>query len=323
MLRQTFDGFPLASRGQIGDDMRHFTDLTDVTRDELAHILTEAARLKAARARREPQDTLARRQVALVFEKPSLRTRVSFEAAVNQLGGAALFLPAQEVGLGWRESLADFARTMGHYVDAMVLRVFKHTTVTGLAVASTIPIINGLSDVAHPCQAAADLLTIQEAFGPVKGRTVVFVGDGNNVARSLALGCGILGATFRLSSPSGFGFDADFMSQCRKIAPHGIWDDEPDPTKAVRDADVLYTDVWTSMGQEAERDHRLQTFAAYQLNAALLAKAPKHAKVLHCLPAHRGEEITDEVLDGPQSLAFEQAGNRLHAQKAILEWLLK
>jgi ornithine carbamoyltransferase len=297
--------------------------LSDLTRDELAHILTEATRLKAAQKRRAPIDTLARRQVALVFEKPSLRTRVSFEAAVTQLGGASLFLPAQEVGLGWRESLDDFARTMSHYVDAMVLRVFKHSTVTGLANAATIPIINGLSDAAHPCQAAADLLTVQEEFGAVKGQTVVFVGDGNNVARSLALGCGMLGAKFRLSSPHGYGFDADFINLCHKAVPQGAWEFEPDPAKAVRDADILYTDVWTSMGQEAERDHRLQTFAPYQLNAALLAKAPRHAKVLHCLPAHRGEEITDDVLDGPQCLAFEQAGNRLHAQKAILEWLLK
>ena len=307
----------------MGNDMRHFTDLTDLTRDELAHLLTEATRLKAAQKRREPIDTLARRQVALVFEKPSLRTRVSFESAVTQLGGASLFLPAQEVGLGWRETLDDFARTMSHYVDAMVLRVFKHCTVTALAKSATIPIINGLSDTAHPCQAAADLLTVQEAFGPVKGRTVVFIGDGNNVARSLALGCGMLGAKFRLSAPPGYGFDADFLNLCHRTAPQGIWESESDSAKAVRDADVLYTDVWTSMGQEAERDHRLQTFAPYQLNAALLAKAPKHAKVLHCLPAHRGEEITDDVLDGPQSLAFEQAGNRLHAQKALLEWLLK
>jgi len=303
--------------------MRHFTELTDVTRDELVHLVGEAARLKAARKRREPIDTLSRRRVALVFEKPSLRTRVSFEAAVAQLGGVSLFLPAQEVGLGWRESLDDFARTMSHYVDAMVLRVFKHETVTGLAKSATIPIINGLSDTSHPCQAAADLLTVHEAFGGVKGRTVVFIGDGNNVARSLALGCGMLGARFRLSSPPGYDFAADFLTLCRKTAPQGVWESEHDPVAAVKDADILYTDVWTSMGQEAERDHRLQTFAPYQLNAALLAKAPKHAKVLHCLPAHRGEEITCDVLDGPQSLAFEQAGNRLHAQKAILEWLLK
>jgi ornithine carbamoyltransferase len=303
--------------------MRHFTDLTDLTRDELAQLLREAARLKAAQKRREANDTMARRVVGLVFEKPSLRTRVSFEAAVAQMGGNSLFLPAQEVGLGWRESLEDFARTMNHYLDAMVLRVFKHTTVTSIAKVASIPIINGLSDAAHPCQAAADLLTVQECFGEVKGRTIVFIGDGNNVARSLALGCGMLGAKFRLSAPSGYGFEKSFTSTVRKHAPDAKLESETDPIKAVKDADILYTDVWTSMGQESEREERLKKFSPYQLNAELLSQAPKHVKVLHCLPAHRGEEITDEVMDGPQSVVFEQAGNRLHAQKAILELLLK
>jgi ornithine carbamoyltransferase len=302
--------------------MRHFLDLTDVTRDELLHLLKDAVRLKAAQRRGEPIATLARRVVALVFEKPSLRTRVSFESAVAQLGGTSLFLPASEVGLGWRESIADFGRTMSQYVDAVVLRVFHHSTVTTLAALDRCPIINGLSDAAHPCQAAADLLTVQEEFGEVKGRTIVFVGDGNNVARSLALGCAILGAKFRLSAPDGYGFDDAFAAQLRKQSAKAKVEQEADPLKAVRDADVVYTDVWTSMGQESERDHRLKTFAKYQVNAQLLAKAPKHAKVLHCLPAHRGEEITDDVLDGPQSVVFEQAGNRLHVQKAILQWLL-
>ncbi|MFL5342608.1 MAG: ornithine carbamoyltransferase [Gemmataceae bacterium] len=303
--------------------LRHFVDLTDVTGAELSRLVSEATRLKAAQKRREPIDTLARRQVALVFEKPSMRTRVSFESAVTQLGGSSMFLSAQEVGLGWRESVADFARTMSHYVDAIVLRVFKQTTVTDMAKYASIPVINGLCDQAHPCQAVADLLTIHEALGSLKGRTVVFVGDGNNVARSLSLGCGKLGVKFRLSSPPGYGFAAEFLALYKQQAPQGVLESVEDPKKAVRDADVIYTDVWTSMGQEAERDQRLKAFTPYQINAALLAKAPKHAKVMHCLPAHRGEEITDDALDGPQSLAFEQAGNRLHAQKAILEWLLK
>jgi len=303
--------------------MRHLLDLTDLTKDDLTHLLKEAARLKTAQKRREPITTLARRVVGLVFEKPSLRTRVSFEAAVIQLGGASLFLPANEVGLGWRESVEDFARIMSQYVDAMVLRVFKHETVTAMAKAASCPIVNGLSDVAHPCQAVADLLTIQEACGEIKGRTVVFVGDGNNVARSLAYGCGLLGAKFRLSAPTGYCFDDGFLAGFRKVGGKAKIDCDPDPAKAIRDADIIYTDVWTSMGQEAERNERLKTFAKYQINSALLAKAPKHAKVLHCLPAHRGEEITDEVLDGRQSLVFEQAGNRLHAQKAILEWLFE
>lgn len=303
--------------------MRHLTDLTDLTVDELTHLLREAARLKAAQARRELITTLQGRVVALVFEKPSLRTRVSFESAVMHLGGSSLFLPAQEVGLGWRESLADFTRTMNHYVDGLVLRVFQHSTVTSMIEVAKIPVINGLSDLAHPCQAMADLLTIQEAFGSIKGRIITFVGDGNNVARSLALGCAMLGATFRHSGPGGHGFDAEFLTTLRRHAPGATLESETDPHRAVRDADIIYTDVWTSMGQEAERDQRLKTFASYQLNADLLNKAPRHARVLHCLPAHRGEEITDEVMEGPQCMAFEQAGNRLHVQKALLEFLLK
>src|SRR5947209_2985465 len=231
--------------------MRHFTEITDVSRDELTQILDEAARLKAQPGR-EAQTPLARRLVALVFEKPSLRTRVSFEAAVVQLGGSSLFLSAQEVGLGWRESLADFARTMNHYVDAIVLRVFKHATVTGMCAAATVPIVNGLSDLAHPCQAAADLLTIRECCGEVKGRTVVFVGDGNNVARSLALGCVMLGAKFRLAAPAGHEFDKPFLAACKKYANGVQVEQEKDPVRAMRDADIVYTDVWTSMGQESE-----------------------------------------------------------------------
>jgi ornithine carbamoyltransferase len=303
--------------------MRHFIDLSSVTRGELLSLLEEAQRLKAAHERREPNTILASRLVGLVFEKPSLRTRVSFEAAVVQLGGSSLFLPAQEVGLGWRESIPDFTRAMNHYVDAMVLRVFKHSTLTAMAEHSTVPIINGLSDQAHPCQVAADLLTMQEIFGEVKNRTLAFVGDGNNVARSLALGCGTLGIRFRLSTPKGYGFDKSFRTEFQKHAPKGTLEIVDDPHKAVRDADIIYTDVWTSMGQESEREKRLRDFAAYQINAKLLAAAPKHARVLHCLPAHRGEEITDEVMDGERSAVFQQAGNRLHAQKAILAWLLK
>ncbi len=301
--------------------MRHFTDVTDLTPEELERLLEAAAQLKAARHRRVPSQTLAHRVVALIFEKPSLRTRVSFESAIIQMGGSSLFLSAQEVGFGWRESLADVTRTLNHYVDAVVLRVFQHETVLKMAQVATFPIINGLSDRAHPCQAAADLLTIREHFGEVRGRTVVFVGDGNNVARSLALGCALLGARFRLASPPGYGFEPAFVQRCQQLG--GILELQSDPVQAVADADIIYADVWTSMGQESERETRLKTFAPYQVNARLLAQAPPHARVLHCLPAHRGEEITDEVMDGPQVLVFEQAGNRLHVQKAILEFLLE
>jgi len=302
--------------------MRHFLDLLSVNRDELLSLLSEAQKLKASHLRGELNNCLDRRVVGLIFEKPSLRTRVSFEAAVVQLGGSSLFLPAQEVGLGWRESIPDFARTMNHYVDALVLRVFKHTTLSVMAQYSKMPIINGLSDAAHPCQTTADLLTMQELFGELKGRTVVFVGDGNNVARSLALGCGTMGIRFRLAAPKGYGFDDGFRTVFRKHAPKGTLESVIDPVKAVRDADIIYSDVWTSMGQEDEREKRLRDFVHFQINAKLLTAAPKQARVMHCLPAHRGEEITDEVVDGERSVVFQQAGNRLHAQKAILAWLL-
>jgi ornithine carbamoyltransferase len=301
--------------------MRHFINLLEAAHDDLSRLLRETARLKAAHLRRQDQPSLCRRVVALVFEKPSLRTRVSFESAVAQLGGTSLFLPAAEVGLGWRETHADFARTMSHYADAIVLRVFSHATVAKVAEYATCPVINGLSDLSHPCQALADLYTVQEAFGTLEGKTVAFVGDGNNVARSLAVGCGKMGMRFVLGCPPRYGFDDGFLRLIRKRVTT-MPEQTADPIAAVRNADVIYTDVWTSMGQEAEREERLREFAPYQVNAALLAAAPKHAKVLHCLPAHRGEEITDEVLDGDRCVAFEQAGNRLHAQKAVLEWLL-
>ena len=303
--------------------MKHFLNLIDRTATELDQLLTEAARLKAAQARREPTHSLSGRVVGLVFEKPSLRTRVSFESGVAQLGGTSLYLPGNDVGLGWRETLADFARTVSHYLDALVLRVYQHETLDKLAEYSSIPIINGLSDWSHPCQGLADLLTVRELFGSEKGRTVAFVGDGNNVARSLAVGCGKLGAKFVLACPAGYGFDDTFKAEYRAKVLPDLPPEVNDPLAAVNGADVIYTDVWTSMGQEAEREERLRRFEGFQVNDTLLAAAGSGVKVLHCLPAHRGEEITDDVMDGPACAAFQQAGNRLHAQKAVLEWLLK
>jgi ornithine carbamoyltransferase len=303
--------------------MKHFLNLIDLTREELGHLLAEAARLKVAHARGIPTRSLAGKVVGLIFEKPSLRTRVSFESGVAQLGGTGVYLPGNEVGLGWRETHADFGRTISHYLDALVLRVYRHDTLDQLARVSGIPIVNGLSDWSHPCQALADLLTIQELFGTVEGRTVAFVGDGNNVARSLAVGCGRLGARFVLACPKGYGFDDKFKADYRARVSPDFPSEVNDAAAAVRGADVIYTDVWTSMGQEAEREERLKRFESFQVNGTLLAKAAPDCKVLHCLPAHRGEEITDEVIDGPASFVFQQAGNRLHAQKAVLEWLLK
>jgi len=303
--------------------MRHFLNVIDLSKDELTLLLQQSARLKAARVRGLPTPSLMGKVVALVFEKPSLRTRASFEAGVAQLGGTSLFFPAAEIGLGVRETLADFSRTMSRYVDAMVFRVFKHSTLTGIAADATIPVINGLSDWSHPCQALADLMTIQEHLGGIEGKTVVFVGDGNNVARSLAVGCGMMGAKFVLACPKGYGFDAPFLEGFRAKVPMAHLVENHDPLKAVANADVIYTDVWTSMGQEAEREERLRRFTGFQVNATLLAKAPSHCKVLHCLPAHRGEEITDDAVDGLQSVVFDQAENRLHVQKAVMEWLIK
>ena len=252
---------------------------------------------------------------------------VSFQAATIaascQAVSASVFMNGHDVGLGARESVADVARTISQYVDAVVLRTFHHQTVVEFAEQAACPVINGLSDYYHPCQALADLLTMQEVFGQVAGRTLVFVGDGNNVARSMAVACGKLGVRFILAAPDGYHFDEPFMQTYRRALPKGELIQNGDPTHAVADADVIYTDVWTSMGQEAEREHRLRQFAGFQVNAALLAQAPVHARLMHCLPAHRGEEVTSDVLDGERSVVFQQAGNRMHAQKALLQWMLK
>jgi ornithine carbamoyltransferase len=302
--------------------MRHFLDLLDLTSDEIAHLLEETGRLKKAQQRGARKPTLLGRVLGLVFEKPSLRTRVSFQTAMAQLGGSSVFLSGTEAGLGSRESVPDFARVISQYVDAVVLRTFSHATVEAFAAHSACPVINGLSDYYHPCQALADLYTMQEVFKKVTGRTLVFVGDGNNVARSLAVCCGKLGVRFVLAAPTGYGFDKPFLNILRKRVSHAEILQNGEPKHAVSTADVIYTDVWTSMGQEKERPQRLRRFAPYQVNAALLAQAPPHARLMHCLPAHRDEEVTSEVLDGQRSIVLQQAGNRLHAQKALLEWLL-
>jgi ornithine carbamoyltransferase len=302
--------------------MRHFLDLLDLSSEELSHLLDDAAAMKESAARGDRPPYLAGRVLGMVFEKPSLRTRVSFEAAMGQLGGRSIFMNSSDGLIGQRESVADFARVMSQYVDAVVLRVFRHSTVQEFARWSVVPVVNGLSDRSHPCQALGDLLTIREAFGDVNGRTVAFVGDGNNVARSVAASCGLLGASFVLAAPAGYGFDDVFVAEFRRHATAGSLTQTDNPAQAVATADVIYTDVWTSMGQEAEHARRLQHFAGFQVNAALLARAPKHAKVMHCLPAHRGEEISADVMEGPQSIVFQQAGNRMHAQKALLRWLL-
>jgi ornithine carbamoyltransferase len=301
--------------------MRHLLDLPDLSADEIRYLLNDAAHMKAELAAGRRAPVLAGRVLGMIFEKPSLRTRVSFETGMAQMGGTTVFLPSQETGMGTRESLPDFARTMSQYVDAVVLRVFKHQTVETFARYGSCPVINGLSDAAHPCQALGDLLTLQEYFPELTGRTLAFVGDGNNVARSLAVACGLLGVRFVLAAPKGYGFDDTFLQSFHQRF-NGALSQNGDPGKAVAMADVVYTDVWTSMGQEAEREERRKRFAPYQVNAELLKRAPAHARVMHCLPANREEEVTSEVLDSERSIVFQQAANRMHAQKALLKWLL-
>lgn len=302
--------------------MRHFLNLLDLSDNEIHHLLDEALRLKEDLARGCRPPLLAGRVLGMIFEKPSLRTRASFEAAMAQMGGSTIFFNNSDGTLGQRETVPDFARTLSHYVDAAVLRTFRHRTVEEFADHAAVPVINGLSDRYHPCQALGDLLTMREVFGDIRGKTLVFVGDGNNVARSVAIGCGKLGARFILAAPDGYGFDEPFLKEVRSALPQAELVQNGTPDHAVGEADVIYTDVWTSMGQEAERDQRNRQFAAFQVNAALLARAPAHTRLMHCLPAHRGEEVTADVIDGDRSIVFQQAGNRMHAQKALLKWLI-
>ena len=263
--------------------------------------------------------------LAMLFEKPSLRTRVSFEVAMTQLGGHAIFLGRDEVGLGKREAIRDFGRVLSRYVDGIIARVFQHRHVVELARNSRVPVVNALSDYAHPCQALADLWTVKERLGRWEGVKLVFIGDGNNVARSAGFLCAKLGVRFALASPKGYGFDDAYVRKLKRIAVGKRFRLETgtDPKKLLRGADVVYTDVWASMGQESEREQRKKAFAPYQLDGRMLKQAKASAIVLHCLPAHRGEEITDEVMDGPQAAMYDQAENRLHTQRALLTLLMK
>jgi ornithine carbamoyltransferase len=302
--------------------IRHFVDLFELPADTAGDLLQRAAELKRDDQQGQRPPYLSGRTLGLIFEKPSLRTRVSFEAAIAQLGGNAIFLASKDVGMGSRESIADFARVISQYVDALAVRTYAHATVEELARHATIPIINALSDEAHPCQALADMLTIQEALGALDGVKLVFVGDGNNVARSLAVASALLGLEFVLASPPGYEFPAEFRARFEDTFPDHPLIVEHDPHRAVRGAQAVYTDVWASMGQEQEAEQRRAAFQPYQVNAAMLADLPPEAIFLHCLPAHRDEEVTSEVLDGPRSMILPQAANRLHFQKTLLIWLL-
>ena len=302
--------------------VRHFVDLFPLSPGDARELLDRAIARKAADRRGGRSQDLPGKTLGLLFEKPSLRTRVSFEAAIAQLGGTAIFLSGKDVGLGVRESIADFARVISQYVDALAVRTFAHTTVTELAQYATVPVINALCDTAHPCQAMADMMTVREAFGRLEGVRLTFVGDGNNVARSLAVASALLGVEFTLACPPGYAFPDAFRARFTETFPGVRLNVEHDAGVAVTGADVVYTDVWASMGQEEEAETRRSVFTPYRVDESLMSLAGPEAIFLHCLPAHRDEEVTGGVLEGSRSAVFAQAANRLHFQKELLVWLL-
>ena len=301
--------------------LRHLIVPEDLTAAEIEAVFAISRDLQEKFVAGRRDALLPGRVLALVFEKQSLRTRVSFQAAMTHLGGSSLFLGADTGFASSRESIADFGRVLSEYVDAIVCRSKAHETIVRLSEVSSVPVINGLSDEAHPCQALADVYTLRQEVGRVQGLTMAFIGDGNNVARSLAVVCGLLGMRFVLAAPEEYRFHPSFRRHLQTILPEADISETTDPVAAVRGAAVVYTDVWTSMGQEAERQERLKAFAPYQVNAALMAHCPS-GLFMHCLPAHRGEEVTDEVIDSERSVVVTQAANRMHVQKGLIAWLL-
>ncbi|NMB54399.1 MAG: ornithine carbamoyltransferase [Leptolinea sp.] len=305
---------------------KDFISIADSTPEALQSILDLAVELKKERREKgENKPILKGKVLGMIFQKPSLRTRVSFDMAMRHLGGDALYLSPNEIGLGQRESVADVARVLAGYVDIIMARVFAHQHVLDLAKWADIPVINGLSDYDHPCQGMADALTIFEKFNRIKGLNVSYIGDGNNVAVSLLHFCSKLGANFTIASPEGYDLSEKALNEGKTFAAKSGVSIRMmrDPHEAVKGADVIYTDTWTSMGQEEETEKRKKVFPPYQVNAKLVAEASPNVIVMHCLPAHRGQEITDEVADGPHSVLFPQAHNRMHAQKAILVSLFR
>jgi len=300
--------------------MRHFLSSADLTRDAALQIFQLAADLKQRWKAGRRGTPLAGRTMALIFEKPSLRTRVTFEVGIVQLGGRAVYLSGAEIGLGTRESVADVARNLARWVDGIAARVYAHATIETLARHATVPVINGLSDSEHPCQALADFFTLWERGVDIGAMRLAWIGDGNNVCHSVILLGALLGASIVVACPPGYEPAPRVLDAARRLG--GRVEVTEDARKAAAGADVIYTDVWTSMGQEAERVRRQEAFSRYQVNETIVGFAKPSVLVMHCLPAHRGEEITDAVLDGPHSIALDQAENRLHAQKAIILTLL-
>jgi ornithine carbamoyltransferase len=299
---------------------RDFIELSSLSTAELDGLLRLGARLKAELKTGLEHPYLRGKTLAMIFQKPSLRTRLTFETGMAQLGGHAIYLAPQDIGIGERESVKDVARNLSRWVDLIMIRTFAHATCVELARESAVPVINGLTDLLHPCQLLADLMTLRERYGDLHKLKVAFVGDGFNLAQSWIEAAVLAHFELRLACPAGYEPEKSFVARLRRgeagIVTH-------DPVDAVKDADAVYTDTWTSMGQEREAAKRKRDFKDYQVNRALMKHAKRDAVVMHCLPAHRGEEITDEVIDGPQSIVLDQAENRLHAQKAVMVWLLR
>jgi ornithine carbamoyltransferase len=307
----------------IGDSLkgRSFTRVADWSREELVEVLDLADELKRLHGDREEHHLLPGRTLGMIFQKPSTRTRVSFEVGIYQLGGTGLYLSAGDLQLGRGETIKDTAMVLSRYLDAIMIRTFEQSDVEGLAEHASIPVINGLTDSSHPCQALADVMTIRERFGRFEGLKVVYLGDGNNVCASLMVACAKLGADFVAATPPGYEPDEEAVRIARETGGNVELTD--DPQAAVEAADVLYTDVWTSMGQDDERERRLMDLAGYGIDGDLVARANENAIVLHCLPAHYNEEITEDVLYGPHSAVWDQAENRLHAQKALMALVIR
>jgi ornithine carbamoyltransferase len=302
--------------------MKNFLSINDCSAEELCELLSESVKLKKLYKGGGRDVCLAGKVMAMLFEKPSLRTRISFHVAMTDLGGSAIYVKPEDIGgIGKREPIKDMARVLSRYVDGIMARTFEHSTVTELAEFATVPVINALTDWSHPCQAMADVLTIKEHLGQLEGVKVAYIGDGNNVARSLAFACAKLGMKMVIASPAGYELDAETIETTNRISAGSI-QQVNEPARAVDGADIIYTDTWVSMGQESEKKKRIKDFKGFQVDAKLVKLAGGSVKIMHCLPAYRGFEITDEVVESPNSIIFDQSENRLHFQRALLKKLM-
>ena len=302
--------------------MKDFLSIQDCSAEQLSELLKLSSQLKRLYKTGGRDLCLSGKTLAMLFEKPSLRTRMSFQVAMTELGGSAIYVKPEDIGgIGKREPIKDLARVLSRYVDGIMARTFEHITVTELAEFATVPVINALTDQLHPCQAMADVFTIQEHCGRLEGVKIAFIGDGNNVARSLAFACAKLNMKMVIAAPAGYELDAESIQKANQISADSVFQTS-NAVEAVADADIIYTDTWVSMGQENETQKRLEDFAGFQVNEELLKSAPAGARIMHCLPAYRGYEITDEVAESPNSIIFDQAENRLHFQRALLKKLM-